>query len=191
MGSSSTSATQGNSGRRGLVVGSRPVRSFLRNLPRKDGRIRANLLGKRVFYISRSTISGNMSLRVDEVAIPLEFARTLQVEEVVQEYNREWLMPFFLNGHRQYPGCTQLRRRDTGELHDVTGRSDFQLEIGDTLFRDVVDGDVAYFNRQPSLERSNIGVHRVIVIQNPSVRTIQMNVLACEGYNEIVEINAL
>jgi len=183
MGSSSTNATQGNSGRRGLVIGSRAVRSYLRNLPRKDGRIRANLLGKRVFYISRSTISGNMSFRVDEVGVPLEFARTLQVEETVQEYNRDWLMPFFLNGRRQYPGCTQVRRRATGELHDVTGRSDFQLEVGDVLFRDVIDGDVAYFNRQPSLERSNIGVHKVIVIQDPSVRTLQMNVLACEGYN--------
>jgi len=189
MGSSSTNATQGNSGRRGLVIGSRNVRSYLRNLPRKDGRIRANLLGKRVFYISRSTISGNMGFRVDEVGLPLEFARTLQVEETVQEYNRDWLMPFFLNGRRQYPGCTQVRRRATGELHDVTGRSDFLLEVGDILFRDVVDGDVAYFNRQPSLERSNIGVHKVIVIQDPGIRTLQMNVLACEGYNEISVVN--
>jgi len=183
LGSSSTSVTQGSSGRRGLVVGARPVHSFLRNLPRKEGRVRANLLGKRVFYISRSTISGNMSFRIDEVGVPLEFARTLQVKEVVQEYNRDWLMTFFLNGRRQYPGCTHLVRRATGELHDVAGLRDFRLEVGDALFRDVVNGDAAYFNRQPTLERSSIGVHRVIVIQDPSVHTFQMNVLACEWYN--------
>ena len=183
MGSSSTSVTQGSSGRRGLVVGARPVHSFLRNLPRKEGRVRANLLGKRVFYISRSTISGNMSYRVDEVGVPLEFARTLQVKEIVQEYNRDWLMTFFLNGRRQYPGCTHLVRRATGEIHDVAGLRDFRLEVGDALFRDVVNGDVAFFNRQPTLERSSIGVHRVIVIQDPSVHTFQMNVLACEWYN--------
>lgn len=182
-GSSSTSVTQGSSGRRGLVVGTRPVHSFLRNLPRKEGRIRANLLGKRVFYVSRSTISGNMQFRVDEVGMPLEFARKLQVEEDVQEYNLDALMIYFLNGRRQYPGCTLLRRRATGETHDVAGLRDVRLEIGDVLYRDVIDGDTAYFNRQPTLERSSIGVHRVIVIQDPSVHTFQMNVLACENYN--------
>jgi len=183
MGSSGTSVTQGSSGRRGLVIGARPVHSFLRNLPRKEGRVRANLVGKRVVFISRSTISGNMRYRVDEVGIPLEFARTLQVKEVVQEYNRDWLMTFFLNGRRQYPGCTHLLRISTGEIHDVSGLRDFRLEVGDELYRDVVNGDVAFFNRQPTLERSSIGVHHVIVIQDPSVHTFQMNVLACEWYN--------
>lgn len=183
VGNSATSAAQGSSGKRGLVVGGHAPHSFLRNLPRKEGRVRANLLGKRVFFISRSTISGNVSLLIDEVGVPLAFARTLQVKEVVQEYNRDWLMTFFLNGRRQYPGCTHLVRRATGEVHDVAGLRDFRLETGDILYRDVVNGDPAYFNRQPTLERSSIGVHRVVVIQDPSVHTFQMNVLACEFYN--------
>ena len=182
-GSSSTSVTQGSSGRRGLVVGARPVHSFLRNLPRKEGRVRANMLGGRVFYISRSTISGNMRYRVDEVGVPLEFARTLQVEEEVQEFNRDWLMPFFLNGRRQYPGCTHLVRRATREVHDVANLRDARLEVGDILYRDTVNGDFVYFNRQPTLERSSFGVHRAVVIQDASVHTFRMNVLACEWYN--------
>jgi hypothetical protein len=184
MGSSATSVTQGSRGHRGLVFGQHPVRSLLRNLPRKQGRIRANLLGKRVFYISRSTISGNTRFRPDEVGVPLEFARTLQVEEVVQEYNRDWLMPFFLNGRRQYPGCTHLVRAATREVHDVANLRDLRLEVGDVLYRDVINGDAAYFNRAPTLERSSIGVHRIVVIQDPSVLTFQMNVLACEWYNK-------
>ena len=183
IGSSGTSATQGSSGRRGLVVGARPVHSYLRNLQRKEGRIRANLLGKRVFFISRSTISGCMRFRIDEVGIPLEFARTLQVKETVQEYNRDWLTGFFLNGRRAYPGCTDVVRRATGMRHDVAGLRDARLEIGDVLFRDVISGDYAFFNRQPTLERSSIGVHRVVVVQDPSVHTFQMNVLACTFYN--------
>ncbi len=182
-GSASTSATQGSAGRRGLVLGSRQVHSLLRNLSRKEGRIRANLLGKRVFEISRSTISGCSQLRIDEVGIPLQFARTLQVEETVQEYNRDWLMTFFLNGHRQYPGCTILTRRATGESHDVGGLRDYTLEIGDKLKRDVVTGDLATFNRQPTLERSSMGTHKVVVLQDPSKHTFQFNVLACENYN--------
>lgn len=183
MGSSGTSATQGTNGRRGLVVGSRPVHSFLRNLPGKKGRLRENLLGKRVFFISRTTISGNMSYRISEVGIPLAFARTLQVQETVQEFNREYLMTFFLNGRRQYPGCTHIIRKATGEVHDVAGLRAASLEIGDVIFRDVVNGDQAYFGRQPSLERSSIAVHDVVVIQNPAIHTFQFNVLACEFYN--------
>jgi DNA-directed RNA polymerase II subunit RPB1 len=183
MGSSTTSVTQGSSGRRGLVVGSRPVHAYLRNIPRKEGRIRANLLGKRVLFISRSTISGNMSLAPHEVGVPVAFARTLQVKETVQEYNRDWLATFFMNGRRKYPGCTYIVRRVTGEVHDVAGLRDFSLEVGDVLYRDVITGDVAYFNRPPTLERSSIGVHRVVIINDPGAYTFQMNVLACEWYN--------
>ncbi len=183
MGSSSTSVTQGSGGRRGLVVGARAVRSFLRNQPRKEGRIRGHLLGSRVLFISRSTISGNSNYSLDQVGIPLEFARILQVEEVVQEYNKEFLLPFFLNGRRQYPGCTYVRRRATREVHDVINVRDESLEVGDVLFRDLIDGDVVYFNRQPTLERSSFGLHRAVIIQDPAVHTFQFNVSACEWYN--------
>ena len=182
-GSSGTSAMQGQSGRRAIRFTERDVNSILRGLARKAGRIRANLLGKRVFNISRSTISGNMRLRIDEVGIPLAFARTLQVEDPVREDNLEWLMAFVLNGRRDYPGCTLVWQRATGAYHDVANLRDFRLEPGDVVFRDVVDGDLAFFNRQPTLERSSIGVHRVVVIRDEASLTFQMNVLSCEWYN--------
>lgn len=182
-GSDSTSALQGNTGKRGLVVGNRPVHSFLRNLPRKEGRIRSNLLGKRAFFTSRSTISGNISYKIDEVGIPIEFAKVLQVEEYVQEYNIDFLTSIFLNGRTQYPGCSHIIRKSTGETHDVSKLTDVYLEIGDILYRDVMNGDYAYFNRMPTLTRSSICVHKVIIIKDPGIHTFQMNVLACELYN--------
>ena len=66
-------------------------------------RIRSNLLGKRAFFTSRSTISGNINYRIDEVGVPIEFAKVLQVEEYVQDYNIDWLTSVFLNGRTQYP----------------------------------------------------------------------------------------
>lgn len=183
MGSSSTNATQGNSGKRGIMVGSRTINSFMRSLPRKNGHIRHCITGKRTFYISRSTISGNMKLSINEVGVPLAFARTLQVKEVVQEYNRDWIMPFVLNGRRQYPGCTHIVRRATGEIHDISGLKDLNLEAGDIIYRDIINGDLVFYNRAPSLERSSINVHRAVVIRDPGAYTFQMNVLACEGYN--------
>ena len=181
LGSNSTSALQGTSGKRGIVIGGRPINSILRALSSKTGRIRGNILGKRVFYMSRTTISGNTKYKLNEVGLPLEFARTLQIEEVVQEYNKDALMVYFLNGRRQYPGCTQIKRKDT--LYDISRPYNLKLEIGDIVFRDVITGDYAYMNRQPTLERSSMGVHRIIVIQDPSVHTIQFNVSSCVWYN--------
>jgi DNA-directed RNA polymerase beta' subunit len=182
-GSESTSALQGNTGKRGLVMGNRAIHSFLKNLTRKEGRIRSNLLGKRSFFTSRSTISGNINYKIDEVGIPIEFAKVLQVEEYVQEFNIEWLTSIFLNGRTQYPGCSHIIRKSTGETHDVSKLTDNVLEIGDILYRDVINGDYAYFNRMPTLTRSSICVHKVIIIKDSTIHTFQMNVLACELYN--------
>lgn len=183
MGSSATNQSN-NSGKRVLMVGSRPVHNFMRNLTGKDGRIRNNLLGKRVLHMSRSTISGNMNYKINEVGIPLEFAKIQQIQETVQDYNREYLMSIFLNGKNQYPGCTHIIKRSTGEMHDVSGlKGDYYLEYGDIICRNIIDGDFAFFNRQPTLERSSIGGHIVRVIKDESIHTFQMNVIACDYYN--------
>ena len=183
QGAAGTSPSQGAQGRRGLVMGARTVRSVTRVLSRKDGRLRKNLLGKRTWLISRSTISGNPSLRVDQVGFPVSFARTVSIRETVQEYNLDRLMGFFLNGCRQYPGCSRVTKRATGTVHRVDGLREFKLEVGDVIERDIVSGDLAFLNRQPSLEQSSIGVHEVIVLEDPSVRTFQINVVACSFYN--------
>ena len=184
LGATSTNVANGSSGRRGIVVGSRGVRSIVRTFARKEGRIRKHLLGKRVWLISRSTISGNPQLRIDEVGYPVAFARTIQVEETVQEFNRDRLMVYFLNGDKQYPGCSRVIKRENNAVHRVSGlRRDFQLEVGDKIERDIVTGDFGFFNRAPSLERSSIGVHRIVVLEDPTIHTFQMNVAACAWYN--------
>lgn len=43
------------------------------------------------------------------------------------------------------------------------------LEIGDIIFRDVIDGDYTYLNRQPTLERSSMCVPKAMVIKNISI----------------------
>ncbi len=184
LGSASTSATQGSSGKRGIVVGTGPSPAVLRRLPRKSGRCRKNLLGKRVVFISRSTISGNTSLRPNQVGVPIDFARELQVAVVVQTYNRAELTRYFLNGRRAYPGSTRVVRRGTQDTYDVGYLTpDFQLELGDTLYRDIVTGDQGFFNRQPTLEKSSICLVELIVIEDPTIKTFQMNVLACPYFN--------
>nr|BCY04584.1 Putative DNA-directed RNA polymerase subunit [Abalone asfa-like virus] len=184
QGTATTTTTYNSFGKRTIISGSKPAAALLRRLPRKEGRIRKDLLGCQVWCISRSTISGNNALSLESVGIPIEVARILQVKESVQICNIDRLLPFFVNGRKIYPGSTRIWKKRTNALYDVEGlKQNFKLEIGDVLYRDVIDGDFAFFNRQPSLERSSIGVHKIVVLHDPKVSTFQMNVSACNLYN--------
>ena len=190
---SSVSAIQRNSGKRGIVSGNRGVVSIARRLPSKQGRFRKNLLGKRTWDIGRNTISGSCWFAINELGVPESFARSLQVAEVFQPGNRARLMRFFLNGRRQYPGASRIIRASTGSVHNVDGLgANFRPEDGDTLLRDIVTGDYACFNRQPSLERSAICVHKIVVLRDLNeettrptplpYKTFVFNVIPCSLY---------
>lgn len=171
-----------NTKKRQISSGNKPIQSILRMLPSKKGLIRDNLLGKRVVFTARSTISGNCALRLNEVAVPLEMARALKVEEVVQPYNYEYCMKFFLNG-AIYPGCTLIKRKGMTECNDITYIKDKHLNIGDTIYRDLIDGDITMFNRQPTLKPSSMGAHYGRILYDKTIHTLQINVLICKNYN--------
>lgn len=175
--------TSKQTGKRALTLGAHTVQSFIQRLAKKKGDIRQHILATRVLFMGRTTISGDMRLKCDSIGIPLEFARVLQIEEQCQEYNRDFLMKFFLNGRHQYPGATILKKHSTGEIHDISNIKHITLEYGDILYRDMVDGDWIQDNRQPSLERSNIGSHKAKIITNTDVHTQTMNVMSCDWYN--------
>jgi len=68
--------------------GKAPCLSFKDRISSKQGRLRNNLMGKRVDFSARSVISPDPSLSVGEVGLPAKFARILTVPEIVREYNR-------------------------------------------------------------------------------------------------------
>lgn len=158
------------------------ILSLTKRIKGKPGHLRKNILGKRVFKMCRTTIVGDSSREIDEIGIPLIFARTVQICEVLQDYNRHILMQYIKNGTKKYPGATRIFKRSTNTMYDVTIFND-ELENGDIVYRDIIDGDVVGFNRQPSLAISNIGIHKVKVILDPEIKTISMNVMACPLYN--------
>ena len=88
-----------------------------------------------------------------------------------------------MNGVEVYPGCTKIKKASTGKTHWIGNidRSTFQLEYGDVIYRDLITGDKAGFNRQPSLLISNITAMNVVIMKKTD--TITMNVLACPFFN--------
>lgn len=159
-----------------------PMKSLAGQLKGKGGLFRKHMQGKRVRIVARTTISGDPTLRTDEIGVPVKFAKLLVIEETVQEFNKSRLMICFLNGHKKYPGCSKIIRKRTGTEHNVDGNN-MELEVGDVLLRDLMDGDYVYFNRQPSLLPSAITAMRVVVSHDPDVLTIRMNVTVCSLFN--------
>jgi len=174
--------TPAGSNKRGIVTSSKkPPMSISKRLPRKEGRIRQNLNGRRANHMARSFITCDPSLRIDEVGIPQSVAKNIQIPEIVRDYNMKQMEIYFMNGVDRYPGCSMIQKARTGSRHWV-GRVNtrFSLEPGDIIFRDLRDGDQVNFNRQPSLESSSITSMKAKIVDG---MTIRMNVLACPLFN--------
>lgn len=168
-----------SSSKRGISNNSKkPLVSIAKRLPRKLGRIRRNLMGRRANHMARSFITCDTSLRIDELGVPLVIAANLHVPIHVQPYNYEECMMYFMNGNRRYPGCDKIKKHSTGNMHSIAQISDdFKLEVGDIIYRNLIESDIVDFNRQPSLEPSSISSMKV-KIRNEG-QTLCMNVTAC------------
>lgn len=156
--------------------------SIANRIPKKEGRIRRNLMGKRVRHMMRSVITGDPLLKVDEVGIPKSIATTMSIPEVVRPYNRSRLMTYYMNRNKTYPGCKGIIKASNGINYNIDYLDEeYELQDGDTVLRHLIDGDSVGFNRQPSLLYRNISCHKVRILENTS--TFRLNVSACCLYN--------
>jgi DNA-directed RNA polymerase beta' subunit len=156
--------------------------SIASRIPKKSGRIRKNLMGKRTRYMMRSVITGDPTLHVDELGLPVKLCRSLQIPETVRSYNKNKLNVYFLNKKDTYPGCSGVKIKATGKFHRIEHLDpEYELKDGDVVNRDLIQGDYIGFNRQPSLLFSNVGSHRVVVMKTGM--TLKLNVSACSAYN--------
>ena len=152
--------------------------SLANRIPKKEGRIRKNLLGKRVRHMMRSVITGDNLIKVDEIGIPMSIAMDMSIPEVVRPYNRSRLMTYYMNRNKTYPGCRGIIKKSNGVQYNIKYLDEsYELQDGDTVFRHMIDGDVIGFNRQPSLLYRCISCHKVRVLDNTS--TFRLNVSAC------------
>jgi DNA-directed RNA polymerase beta' subunit len=132
--------------------------------------------------MGRSFITGDVFRKITQVGVPLSIAKDIQHPMIVQPYNYEEAMVYFMNGNKRYPGCSKIKKKSTGATHWI-GRikDDFRLEIGDTIYRDTITGDIVGFNRQPSLEPSSISSMECVIMEQGG--TIRLNVLGCSLFN--------
>lgn len=65
------------------------IKSISERLTSKEGRVRGNLMGKRVDFSARSVISPDPSLYLNQLGVPLSIAKHLTFPEIVNNRNKE------------------------------------------------------------------------------------------------------
>jgi len=160
----------------------RPLKSVKARLKSKEGRIRGNLMGKRVDFSARTVITPDPNLRIDQVGVPRSIAQNLTFPEIVTPFNIDKMQDLVRRGNSQYPGAKYIIR-DNGERIDLRFHpksSDLHLQCGYKVERHIRDGDLVVFNRQPTLHKMSMMGHRVKVLP---WSTFRMNLSDTSPYN--------
>ncbi|KAF5198458.1 DNA-directed RNA polymerase subunit beta' [Thalictrum thalictroides] len=144
----------------------RPIKSICNRLKAKEGRIRGNLMGKRVDFSARTVITPDPTIDIDQLGVPWSIALNLTFPETVTPYNIErFQSSFFL--------CLQI---------DVlcSGTKLVNQTIPSQVERHLIDGDYVLFNRQPSLHKMSIMGHRIKIMPHS---TFRLNLSVTSPYN--------
>jgi DNA-directed RNA polymerase II subunit RPB1 len=160
----------------------RPMKSIKERLNGKTGRVRGNLMGKRVDYSSRSVITPDPNLSIRELGVPMKIAKNLTRPITVNDRNKAMLAKMVNNGPETYPGAKVVERA-TGEKISLrcVDRASIVIQNGDVVHRHMLDGDVVLFNRQPTLHRMSMMGHVAKIMYKGD--TFRMNVADTKPYN--------
>jgi DNA-directed RNA polymerase subunit A' len=166
----------------------RPLKTLVQRLKGKEGRFRSNLSGKRVNFSARTVISPDPLISMNEVGVPTEAARELTVPIKVQDYSIDVLKELVAKGpipegEGYNPGVNYVIRSDGRRIRVTEKNAESvaeSLENGYTIERQLKDGDIVLFNRQPSLHRMSMMAHEVRVMPH---KTFRLNLSVCPPYN--------
>ena len=154
----------------------RPLKSIKDRLTGKGGRMRGNLMAKRVDFSARSVITADPNISIRELGIPMKVAKNITKPVYVNKINKDFLTKLVRNGPDEWPGAKMLQKKN-GEsitLKYYLDRNSIVLEVGDIVHRHMMDGDAVLFNRQPTLHRMSMMCHIARIMKRGD--TFRMNV---------------
>ena len=160
----------------------RPLKSIKDRLNGKGGRMRGNLMAKRVDFSARSVITADPNISIKELGIPMKIAKNITKPVTVNKLNKLFLMKLVQNGPEIYPGAKMLEKKN-GEVITLryVDKKSLVLEEGDIVHRHMMDGDAVLFNRQPTLHRMSMMCHIARIMMRGD--TFRMNVADTKPYN--------
>ena len=166
-----------------------PTKSISDRIKGKAGRVRSNLMGKRVDFSGRSVITPDPYINIDQLGVPKKIAMELTIPEEVTPYNIKYLTSLVKNGREIYPGANFVLRinyrdgkSDVQKIDLKYRKKSIRLNIGDIVERHSVNGDFVLFNRQPTLHKPSMMAHKIHVLDRDDANTFRVNVSACKPY---------
>ncbi|KAH7058738.1 DNA-directed RNA polymeras-like protein I subunit [Macrophomina phaseolina] len=178
------------------AAGKRNEDGIKQKLEKKEGLFRKNMMGKRVNFAARSVISPDVNLQSNEIGVPPVFAKKLHYPEPVTSHNFDELKEAVLNGPDKWPGAVAVEDEDGNVTLLAKKNHEERMAIANQLlapststsggrnkkvYRHLNNGDVVIMNRQPTLHKPSMMVHRARVL--PGERTIRMHYANCNTYN--------
>lgn len=170
-------------------IGNKKFKSISERIKSKKGRIRGNLMGKRVNFSARSVITADPLLKLNELGVPSKIAMEITFPEVVTAFNIDKLTKLVKNGRYIYPGANfviqgnSLNTENVREYDLRYRKKTIKLNYGDIVERHLMNGDPVLFNRQPSLHKLSMMCHRIKVITDDRFNTFRLNVNVTTPYN--------
>lgn len=166
-------------GRGGSAAHSKSLHERLKG---KEGRVRGNLMGKRVDFSARCVITPDATFDCDRVGVPYRIACTLTVPEVVNTVNVHSLAQRVRVGAGNVNGADAVLHSNgtITQLRSCSDRNSVMLRPGDVVERYLQDDDVVVFNRQPSLHMHSMVAHRVRLMPG---HTFRLSLVVAAPYN--------
>jgi len=168
----------------------RDLRSITYRLKGKEGRIRSNLMGKRVDFSGRTVITSDPTLELNQMGVPIRIARTVTFPEIVTPHNIEHLSKLVKKGPKEYPGANFVFPKRSiisgNEVQPIDlrfGKDSVELKYGDIVERHLTDGDYVLLNRQPTLHKQSMMALRIKVINNLNLNTFRIPVSITTPFN--------
>lgn len=148
-----------------------PLKTITERIKGKEGRIRHNLAGKRVNFSSRTVVSPDPYIDINEVGVPYEVAKVLTVPERVTVRNIDFLKDIIKK--TEYPAAGSIVRPDGKRkriTEDLREQMTEEVDIGYLVERQVQDKDIVLFNRHPTLHRMSLMGHYIKVLPGRTFR---------------------
>lgn len=143
---------------------------------------------KRVDFSSRTVITSDPTIDINQLRVPKMIAMNLTFPEVVTPHNIERLQKLVNNGRDIYPGANFVFPSSNLE----GGKRVFPIDLrfrkvvikyGDVVERHLVDNDFVLLNRQPTLHKLSMMAHRIKVIDNNGLSTFGLSPAVTTPYN--------
>jgi DNA-directed RNA polymerase II subunit RPB1 len=169
----------------------RKMMGMFTRLPKKVGDIRSRNLAVRTDHMLRFVITCGTRTHLREFGIPLRQAKKMVIPMTIRSDNMDWGMMMLMNSKTDtYPMITRIKRPITNlnMLASSFAERGNTLEIGDVIYRQLMDGDMMQFNRQPSLKRESMNTHFIKVYDQ---LTGEHNVSDCRLYNSDFDGDAM